>query len=137
MMAIMRAVALGAALLVSGTALAQQYPTKPVKIVVPFPPAGVTDIISRLVAQKLSEKLGQQFYVENVAGAAGNLGMAQVARAPGDGYTVLFASSSFVVNPEPLQQGAVRRGRRTSSRSPRPAAPRTPGRSSRTFRRRR
>ena len=65
----------------------------------PFPPAGVTDIITRLVAQKLSEKLGQQFYIENVAGAAGNLGMAQAARAPGDGYTILFSSSSFVVNP--------------------------------------
>jgi tripartite-type tricarboxylate transporter receptor subunit TctC len=99
MMTMIRAIALGVALLVSGSALAQQYPNKPVKILVPFPPAGVTDIISRLVAQKLSEKLGQQFYVENVAGAAGNLGMGQVARAPGDGYTVLFASSSFVVNP--------------------------------------
>ena len=96
---IMRAVALSAALLISGSAFAQQYPTKPVKIIVPFPPAGVTDIITRLVAQKLSEKLGQQFYIENVAGAAGNLGMAQVARSPGDGYTILFASSSFVVNP--------------------------------------
>ena len=99
MKTIMRAIALGAALLVSGTALAQQYPSKPVKIIVPFPPAGVTDIVARLVAQKLSEKLGQQFYIENVAGAGGNLGMAQVARAPGDGYTILFASSSIVVNP--------------------------------------
>jgi tripartite-type tricarboxylate transporter receptor subunit TctC len=83
----------------SGQAFGQQYPTKPVKIVVPFPPAGVTDIITRLVAQHLSEKLGQQFYVENIAGAAGNLGMGQVAKAPGDGYTILFASSSIVVNP--------------------------------------
>jgi len=96
---IVRAMALGAALLMSGQALAQQYPTKPVKVVVPFPPAGVTDIITRLVAQHLSEKLGQQFYVENIAGAAGNIGMAQVAKAPGDGYTILFASSSIVVNP--------------------------------------
>lgn len=96
---ILRALALGAALLASSTALGQQYPSKPVKIVVPFPPAGVTDIVARLVAQRLSERLGQQFYVENVAGAAGNLGMGQVARAPADGYTVLFASSSIVVNP--------------------------------------
>jgi len=96
---IVRAMALGAALLMSGPALAQQYPTKPVKVVVPFPPAGVTDIVTRLVAQHLSEKLGQQFYVENIAGAAGNIGMAQVAKAPGDGYTILFASSSIVVNP--------------------------------------
>jgi tripartite-type tricarboxylate transporter receptor subunit TctC len=99
MVTIFRAFALGAALLVSGQAFGQQYPTKPVKVVVPFPPAGVTDIVTRLVAQHLSEKLGQQFYVENVAGAAGNLGMAQVAKAPGDGYTILFASSSIVVNP--------------------------------------
>src|SRR5262245_46158891 len=94
-----RLVAISAALLLPGLAAAQQYPTKPVKIVVPFPPAGVTDIITRLVAQRLSERLGQQFYVENIAGAAGNLGMSQVAKSPGDGYTILFASSSFVVNP--------------------------------------
>jgi tripartite-type tricarboxylate transporter receptor subunit TctC len=92
-------VALAAALLVSGAAFGQQYPTKPVKVIVPFPPAGVTDIVTRLVAQKLSDKLGQQFYVENVSGAGGNIGMGQVARSPGDGYTILFASSSIVVNP--------------------------------------
>src|SRR5690349_1688631 len=97
--ALMLVAALASGQIFTGQALAQQYPTKPVKIVVPFPPAGVTDIITRLVAQHLSEKLGQQFYVENIAGAAGNLGMAQVARAPGDGYTILFASSSIVVNP--------------------------------------
>lgn len=65
----------------------------------PFPPAGVTDIVARLVAQKLSEKLGEQFYVENIAGAGGNLGMGQAARSPADGYTILFSSSSIVVNP--------------------------------------
>ncbi len=79
--------------------IAQQYPSKPVKIIIPFPAGGVTDIAGRLIAQKLSERLGQQFYIENVAGAGGNLGMGQVARAPGDGYTILFASSSIVVNP--------------------------------------
>jgi len=99
MTTIMRAIALCAALLVSGSAFGQQYPTKPVKIIIPFPAGGVTDIAGRLIAQKLSEKLGQQFYIENVAGAGGNLGMAQVARSAGDGYTVLFASSSIVVNP--------------------------------------
>jgi len=99
MTTIMRAVALCAALLVSGSAFGQQYPAKPVKIVIPFPAGGVTDIAGRLIAQKLSEKLRQQFYIENVAGAGGNLGMANVARSAGDGYTVLFASSSIVVNP--------------------------------------
>jgi tripartite-type tricarboxylate transporter receptor subunit TctC len=59
----------------------------------------VTDIVARLVAQKLSERLGQQFYIENIGGAGGNLGMANAARSPGDGYTILFASSSIVVNP--------------------------------------
>jgi len=94
-----RIVALGTALVISASAFAEQYPTKPVRIIVPFPPAGVTDIVARLVAQKLSEKLGQQFYIENIAGAGGNLGMGQAAHSLGDGYTVLFASSSIVVNP--------------------------------------
>jgi tripartite-type tricarboxylate transporter receptor subunit TctC len=98
-MTIMRAIALAAACLISGSAVAQQYPNKPVKVIVPFPAGGVTDIATRLIAQKLSERLGQQFYVENVAGAGGNIGMGQAARAAGDGYTMLFASSSIVVNP--------------------------------------
>jgi tripartite-type tricarboxylate transporter receptor subunit TctC len=95
----MRIVALGAALLVSGSAFAQQYPTKPVKIIIPFAAGGVTDIAGRLIAQKLSERMGQQFYIENVGGAGGNIGMGQAARAAGDGYTILLASSSYVVNP--------------------------------------
>ena len=104
MMTIMRAVALVAACLMSGQvlsnqAVAENYPNKPVRIIVPFPAGGVTDLAGRMIAQKLSEKLGQQFYIENVGGAGGNLGMAQVARAPGDGYTVLLSSSSITVNP--------------------------------------
>jgi len=101
---ILRALAFGAAFLISsqilsGPASAQQYPTKPVKIIIPFPAGGVTDLAGRLIAQRLSEKLGQQFYIENISGAGGNIGMAQVARAAGDGYTVLIASSSVTVNP--------------------------------------
>jgi tripartite-type tricarboxylate transporter receptor subunit TctC len=95
----MRIAALCVALVLSSSAFAQQYPTKPVRIVVPFPPGGVTDIAGRLIAQKLSEKLGQQFYIENIAGAGGNIGMGNVAKSTGDGYTILFASSSIVVNP--------------------------------------
>jgi len=75
------------------------YPDKPVKIIVPFAPAGPTDIVARLIATKLSERLGKQFYVENIPGAGGNTGMGQAARSLPDGYTVLFASSSYVVNP--------------------------------------
>ena len=86
-------------LLFTGAAFAQQYPTKPVKIIIPFPAGGVTDIAGRLIAQKLSERMGQQFYIENIAGAGGNLGMGNAARSAGDGYTILLASSSIVVNP--------------------------------------
>jgi tripartite-type tricarboxylate transporter receptor subunit TctC len=84
---------------VSSAAFAQQYPTKPVRIIVPFPAGGQTDIAGRLIAQRLSERLGHQFYIENIAGAGGNLGMGQAAKAAGDGYTLLLASSSIVVNP--------------------------------------
>ena len=99
MSVLMRIVALCAALVLSSSAFAQQYPTKPVKIVVPFPPGGVTDVVTRLIAQRLSERMKQQFYIENIAGAGGNIGMGNVAKSPGDGYTMLFASSSIVVNP--------------------------------------
>src|SRR3990172_2489656 len=75
------------------------YPDKPVKVVVPFAPAGPTDVMARLIAQKLSENLKQQFYIENHPGAGGNIGMLQVAKSAPDGYTILVASSSLVVNP--------------------------------------
>jgi len=88
-----------AALAVAATANAQGYPTKNVRVVVPFAPAGPTDVIARLVSLKLSESLGQQFYVENIPGAGGNTGTAQVAKAPADGYTLLVVSTGFVVNP--------------------------------------
>jgi tripartite-type tricarboxylate transporter receptor subunit TctC len=94
-----RIIALCAAMLVSASAFAQQYPAKPVKIIVPFAPAGPTDIAARLIATKMSETLKQQFFIENQAGAGGNLGMGNAAKAAPDGYTILFVSSSFVVNP--------------------------------------
>src|SRR5215510_2597016 len=99
MIAIMRIAALCAALLLPAAAFAQHYPDKPVRIIVPFPAGGPTDVVARLIANKLSEKLGQQFFIENQGGAAGNLGMAAAAKAPADGYTILFVSSSYVVNP--------------------------------------
>jgi tripartite-type tricarboxylate transporter receptor subunit TctC len=79
--------------------LAQGYPDRPVKVIVPFAPAGPTDVIARIVADKLSASLGQQFYVENRAGAGGNIGTAAVAQSPADGYTLLVASTGLVVNP--------------------------------------
>ena len=69
------------------------------KVIVPFAAGGPTDVMARLLAQKLSEDLKQQFYVENHAGAGGNIGMVMVARSAADGYTILVASSSYIVNP--------------------------------------
>jgi tripartite-type tricarboxylate transporter receptor subunit TctC len=96
---IVRVMALCAALFAASSAFAQQYPSKPVKIIIPFPAGGVTDIATRLIAQKLSERNGQQFYIENIPGAGGNNGTANAARQPGDGYTILITSSAIVVNP--------------------------------------
>src|SRR5215471_6971912 len=80
-------------------ARAQSWPSRPVRIIVPFQPGGSTDIFARLAAQKLTEHFGKQFYIENVAGATGNVGTAQAARAAPDGHTLLIAFSSYVVNP--------------------------------------
>jgi tripartite-type tricarboxylate transporter receptor subunit TctC len=98
---IMRSVLLCAALVAAGPSLAQtgDYPNRNVRVIVPFPAGGPTDVVARLLTQKLSERFGHQFYVENISGAGGNLGMGQAARAPGDGYTILFVSSSYVLNP--------------------------------------
>jgi tripartite-type tricarboxylate transporter receptor subunit TctC len=86
--------------LVSGAASAQStYPNHPVKIVAPFAAGGPSDLIGRLLADKLSSSLKQQFYVEDHPGAGGNIGMTLVARSPADGYTMVVASSSFTVNP--------------------------------------
>jgi tripartite-type tricarboxylate transporter receptor subunit TctC len=78
---------------------AQGYPTRPVRVVVGFPAGGPTDVIARLVSQKLSDALGQQFFVENIGGAGGNTASGQVARATPDGYTIMAISTGFVVNP--------------------------------------
>src|ERR1700704_820322 len=78
---------------------AQNYPARPVRLVVGFPAGGPTDAIARIVAQKLSDKLGQQFFVENIGGAGGNTAAGQGARAAPDGYTIMAISTGFVVNP--------------------------------------
>lgn len=88
-----------ALLLLAGGAAAQPWPSKPIRMVVPFAPGGPVDVVARLVSPKLSEALGQPIVIENRTGAGGNLGVREVARAAPDGYTVLATSSSFAVNP--------------------------------------
>lgn len=92
---------LAAALLLGGVpaASAQGYPTRPVRVVVGFPAGGPTDVIARLISQKLSDALGHQFFVENIGGAGGNTAAGQVARVTPDGYTIMAISTGFVVNP--------------------------------------
>lgn len=97
--------AAGAALCLATPAFAQAqapapvYPTKPVKLVVPYPPGGPTDIVARLVAQKLSDAMGQQFVIDNRPGAGGNPGAELVARSPADGYTLVVATTAHAINP--------------------------------------
>jgi tripartite-type tricarboxylate transporter receptor subunit TctC len=88
-----------ASLMTSRRAWAQAYPSRPVRVIVPYAPGGPTDVCARLIAQRLSEQLGKQFYVENVAGAGGNIGTGQAAKAAADGYVVLITVNSHVINP--------------------------------------
>lgn len=94
-------IALCTALACTGlSALAQSYPSKPITMVVPFPPGGVADTVGRPVAEAMSRHLKQSIVVENKGGAGGGIGMAQVAKSKGDGYTLLMSLSSLVVLPE-------------------------------------
>jgi tripartite-type tricarboxylate transporter receptor subunit TctC len=92
------AVAAGSTTVVSRIAFAQAYPTRPVRLIVGFPPGGPADIFSRLLGQWLSERLGQQFVVENRPGAGGNIATEAVARAPADGYTLLQVGPPHSIN---------------------------------------
>ncbi len=83
----------------SRMAVAQSYPDRPVHVVVPYAPGGPTEVVTRLIAQKLSERSGKQFYVENIGGGGGNIAMGRVAKMPADGYTLLMVNPSYVVNP--------------------------------------
>lgn len=103
--ALLAGMAAAAVLGMTGPVLAQDYPNKVIKLVVPYPPGGATDVIGRVMAQKLSVALGQQVVVDNRAGAAGSIGAAAVAAAPADGYTLLMGamtshSISAALNPK-------------------------------------
>ena len=100
----LRVVLAAVAALVTTGASAQAYPTKPVRVVIPFPPGGTLDTLGRALAQKLSEQMGQQFVVENKAGGNGIIGADLVAKAPADGYTLLFNASTFVTAPMTMKQ---------------------------------
>jgi tripartite-type tricarboxylate transporter receptor subunit TctC len=95
----LRLAAAAAALpVVSGIVLAQTYPTRPVRVIVPFGSAGATDIVARMIGQGLSDRLGQPFVIENRPGAGGNLGTEAVVRAPADGYTLALIGAPSVIN---------------------------------------
>jgi tripartite-type tricarboxylate transporter receptor subunit TctC len=85
--------------LATGAAVAQQYPVKPVRLVLPFPPGGPTDLLGRSIAQKLGEQMGQQVVPENRPGAGGNLGLELAAKSPPDGYTMVLTSSIIALAP--------------------------------------
>ena len=98
-LALLGAFAVTSGMLLSANAAAQNYPARPIRLIVPFAPGGAADVLARPVAQKLGEALGQQVIVDNRSGAAGNIGMGIAAAAVADGYTVLHVTSSFVLNP--------------------------------------
>jgi tripartite-type tricarboxylate transporter receptor subunit TctC len=97
---LVRAIALGlmCVVLAATAAAAEDYPARPVRIVVPSPPGGGTDIVARVLAQNLSKTMGQQFFVENRPGAGNMIGIESVARSPADGYTLLFTASTIALN---------------------------------------
>ena len=86
------------------SALAQAYPNKPVRVIIPFPPGGTLDAVGRQLAQKLGEQLGQSFVIENKPGGNGIIGADAVAKAPADGYTLLFNASTFTTAPMTMKQ---------------------------------
>lgn len=90
---------MAALMALSSAVLAQNYPAKTVRVIVPWPPGGSNDIVARLVAQKLTENAGQQFIIDNRGGASGIVGSDLVAKSPADGYTFMIHSTTHVSNP--------------------------------------
>lgn len=97
--AIARCLIAASVLLVATSAPAQEYPSKPIRCIVPYAPGGSSDFLARLIGQKLTEAWGQQMVVDNRAGAAGNIGTDAAAKAPPDGYTMLLVASTVTMNP--------------------------------------
>ena len=87
-----------AAMCVPLSSVAQSYPVKSVRVVIPWPPGGSNDVVGRIVMQKLSEAMGHQFIIDNRGGAAGSIGADVVAKAPPDGYTLMVHSTTHVGN---------------------------------------
>ena len=100
----LRVVLASLALTAFGSCFAQSYPTRAVRVIIPFPPGGTLDTLGRTVAQKLSEQMGQPFVVENKPGGNGSIGADAVAKAPADGYTLLFNASTFTTAPMTMKQ---------------------------------
>ena len=96
---LMRATAGALLLLAAPLSMAQAWPARPVRLVVPFPPGGLIDNMARLVGNRLVQELGQPVVIDNKPGAGGNVGAAEVARAPADGYTLLMASPALTISP--------------------------------------
>ena len=94
-----RWIAAGAAVVSAGMATAQNYPVKPVRVVIPWPTGGANDVVGRIVFQRMSEQLGQQFVIDNRGGASGTIGADHVAKGPADGYTIMVHSAAHVTNP--------------------------------------
>ena len=101
---LLRTAIAGLAMMALGTCLAQSYPARPVRVIIPFPPGGTLDTLGRAVAQKLSDQMGQPFVVENKPGGNGTIGADVVAKAPADGYTLLFNASTFTTAPMTMKQ---------------------------------
>jgi len=95
-----RVLVLASLLALAASAIAQDYPTRPIKFVVPYPPGGGTDVVARILVDPLAAELGQPIVIDNRGGAAGNLGTDIVAKSPADGYTILFTLSSHTINPK-------------------------------------
>ncbi|HYD06971.1 MAG TPA: tripartite tricarboxylate transporter substrate-binding protein, partial [Reyranella sp.] len=93
----MRFLAFALALILAATAHAQ-YPERPIRLIVPFPAGGVTDVVARLTAERMAADLGQQVIVDNKAGAGGVIATEIVAKAPADGYTILFTTPNHTIN---------------------------------------